>query len=63
MDTLQIQDSFQPYYAERPKRPEVGRSVPMVKGGEIERPSEIATRLERCRARLAKAIAAEAERH
>ena len=61
MDTLQLQDAFKPYYAERPHT-------------QVEKPvarsercaaslSEMKARLELCRSRLAQAIAAsEAER-
>jgi hypothetical protein len=66
MDALQLQDVFQPYYAGRPGQPtpsdetlEAMSAPREAAGGHHD---EIRSRLERCRARLANAIAADAGR-
>ena len=57
MPSLQIQDAFQPYYAELPaggekKRQELPQPAPGLS------PAEVKARLETCRRRLALALAA-----
>ncbi len=60
METLQLQDAFQPYYAERPHTQDEKPATRREGGAAL---SETKARLELCRARLARAIAAsEAER-
>ncbi|MEQ1950243.1 hypothetical protein [Mesorhizobium sp. CN2-181] len=63
MESLQIQDAFAPYYVDRPAKSDKAakrRETTAVKG----HPSDIRARLEACRNKLARAIAAaEAERH
>ena len=61
MATLQLQDAFQPYYAERPHTHDE-KPVARAERGAASL-SEIKARLELCRSRLAQAIAeSEAER-
>jgi hypothetical protein len=61
MDTLQLQDAFEPYYAERPHTQDQRPANRVDRRAETL--SEVKARLEICRSRLARAIAAsEAER-
>ena len=65
MDTLQIQDAFQPYYADRSLRAD-RNSEGVDRSRGIERPDrghETLKRLEQCRAGLARAIEAQAGKH
>jgi hypothetical protein len=56
MDTLQIQDAFAPYYADQPN---VIESEPAHSTSDKRDLSEMRRRLESCRARLARAVAAD----
>ena len=62
MESLQIQDAFAPYYVDRPAKTDKTQTRKETASLTVH-PSDIRTRLEACRNRLARAIAAaEAER-
>ncbi|MBX3569384.1 MAG: hypothetical protein KF914_15090 [Rhizobiaceae bacterium] len=60
MNTLQIQDEFQPYYADAGSKASTSRMRALSERAPTDRRDDVRARLEACRARLATAIATDA---